>query len=121
MNKQFLNGKIKKSFLLPLKVYGIADDIWEEKGKIKFLRKKQEDGTQNFQYLNPNRKATERIIFHGFYENDIPVAIERIQKNIISDQEIKRAVYVLRGLQSHENFIRYFSYETDNDFKLVAK
>ncbi|XP_057365813.1 uncharacterized protein LOC130686695 [Daphnia carinata] len=75
-------------------------------------------------FLNSPRQTSSnrRRIFQGFHEYDIPVAIEKklIREDLLS--KIEREFRILRELNIHENFIRYFCYETDetNDFVYIA-
>ncbi len=59
-----------------------------------------------------------RNFFYGFYEDDIPVVIVRIESPIEtqSKKEIEREYRIIKELNLHENFIRHFSYEKDQDF-----
>lgn len=95
----------------------ITDRKWVRPGGKLSYPIVTENGVSGPNFLNLNRKSGERVSFHGFYENDIPVAIERILmshgENRKLDLEMKRDVYILKGLGTHENFIRYFTYETD--------
>ena len=65
---------------------------------------------------------TSRKIFKGYYEDDIEVAIQKIEFSPDLFKEIQREFQILRQLDNHENFIRYYSYETDekNDFVQVS-
>ena len=54
-----------------------------------------------------------RIIFKGFYELDIEVAIQRIVRSRELWKEIEREFRILRDLDNNVNFIRYFCYESD--------
>ena len=54
-----------------------------------------------------------RIIFKGFYESDIEVAIQRIVRSRELWKEIEREFRILRDLDNNVNFIRYFCYESD--------
>lgn len=70
-------------------------------------------------YLNfPRQMSNARRIFKGFYEYDIAVAIERMEMSNDLMVEVEREFRILHELEIHENFIRYFAYETDerNDF-----
>lgn len=72
--------------------------------------------------LNSQRHSTNsnrRLIFKGYYELDIPVAIERKQLDETLIVEIEREFNILRDLDLHENFIRYFTYEYDEKENFV--
>lgn len=75
-------------------------------------------------FLNSPRQASSnrRRIFQGFHEYDIPVAIERTEMTADLMTEIEREFRILRELDIHENFIRYFCYEMDQktDFVYIA-
>lgn len=60
-----------------------------------------------------------REIFKGFYEYDIEVAIQRMLLSGSLMREIEREFAILRQLNNHENFIRYFAYETDDRKEFV--
>ncbi len=65
-------------------------------------------------YLNfPRHTSNKRRIFKGFYEYDIAVAIERMEMSKDLMVEVEREFRILRELEIHENFIRYFIYEAD--------
>ena len=66
----------------------------------------------------PQQSINKRRIFHGYHEYDIHVAIEKMEMRSDLMTEIEREFRILRELDIHENFIRYFSFETDekNDF-----
>ena len=91
------------------------------KGKLTFCNKPNSRCFDPLEPLNddgtrrPHSNAT-RAIFKGYYENDIEVAIQRMVKNgfIKSMNEIEREFQILRHLNNHENFIRYFCYEMDD-------
>lgn len=72
-------------------------------------------------FLNSPRQASSnrRRIFQGFHEYDIPVAIERTEMTADLMTEIEREFRILRELDIHENFIRYFCYETDQKTDFV--
>jgi hypothetical protein len=61
----------------------------------------------------PQQSSNKRKIFHGYHEYDIDVAIERIEMRSDLMTEIEREFRILRELDIHENFIRYFCFETD--------
>ena len=71
------------------------------------------------QRLDNKRSSTQqlsnqsRIIFKGFYESDIEVAIQRIVRSRELWKEIEREFRILRELDNNVNFIRYFCYESD--------
>ena len=67
--------------------------------------------------LNKKKKLVtihSRKIFKGYYEDDIEVAIQKIMLSSESLlKEIEREFQILRQLNNHENFIRYYTYETE--------
>jgi len=66
--------------------------------------------------LNKKKKLPpidSRKIFKGYYEDDIEVAIQKIQSSDALLREIEREFQILRQLNNHENFIRYYTYETE--------
>lgn len=67
------------------------------------------------------QKATldSRSIFKGYYEYDIPVAIQRIVLCMDLLKEIEREFQILRQLNNHENLIRYYCHETDGKDEFV--
>ena len=75
-------------------------DDFELKGKLSFRTK------DVYKDLKENR-----IIYRGFFENKTPVAIERVQKMLwtVSTNQ-------LREFDRHENIVRYFVTEEDDDF-----
>lgn len=72
-------------------------------------------------FLNFPRKSStyKRRIFRGFHEYGTPVAIERIEMSSDTILEIEREFRILQELEIHENFIRYFSFETDEKAEFV--
>ncbi|KAK4020201.1 hypothetical protein OUZ56_002194 [Daphnia magna] len=70
-----------------------------------------------------HEKNNKRIIFDGFYNCDVPVAILKILRNNHSgstQKELERECQILKELEVHENFIRYIAHEWDEDFEYIA-
>ena len=72
-------------------------------GKLKFNRNKK---------IGNNSSGT--IIFQGKYEEEIDVAIKRIQKEDASVE-----IEVLKKYHSHPNVVKYYVTESDEDFKYI--
>ncbi|XP_057370114.1 uncharacterized protein LOC130691221 [Daphnia carinata] len=76
------------------------------------------------QYFSHNK----RLVFEGFYNNDVPVAIVRTllvssqqqEKEQQQKKEIEREFRILKELRRHENFIRYYAHERDENFVYFA-
>lgn len=74
-------------------------------GKLKFNRNKK---------IGNNSSGT--IIFQGKYEEEIDVAIKRIQKE---DASVEIEIEVLKKYHSHPNVVKYYVTEADDDFKYI--
>ncbi|KAI9564925.1 hypothetical protein GHT06_008666 [Daphnia sinensis] len=66
-----------------------------------------------------------RPIYKGYYNCDVPVAILKINytqsgTTRTTQKEIERELQILEELEVHENFIRYFTHEMDDDFVYIA-
>ncbi len=72
-------------------------------GKLKFNRNKK---------IGNSSSGT--IIFQGKYEEEIDVAIKRIQKEDASVE-----IEVLKKYHSHPNVVKYYVTEADEDFKYI--
>jgi len=80
-------------------------------GKLSYISPMQRlDNKRSSTQQLPNQS---RIIFKGFYESDIEVAIQRIVRSRELWKEIEREFRILRELDNNVNFIRYFCYESD--------
>lgn len=92
--------------------------IWG-RGPVSRLQYNQKDPKAS---LNPKAGTGEkplesRDIFKGYYEDDIiEVAIQRVLQSKDTITEITRECQILRILENHKNFIRYYCYERDRDF-----
>ena len=83
---------------------------------IKWVRERGNAKTEPRTVLNAHSNSTSsnrRLIFKGYYEYDIAVAIERMQIHKATMTEIKREFRILKELDLHENFIRYYTFEVD--------
>ncbi|KAI9564773.1 caspase 8 [Daphnia sinensis] len=102
------------------------------KGSKLFREKMGIDGGQ-YVYLShdPNMKKeksvqqkleNKRLIYRGFYNCYVPVAIVRtpIQHSSTARKEFERECRILKELEVHENFIRYIEHDRDNDFEYIA-
>ena len=62
---------------------------------------------------NRQRARASQTIYEGFYEYDIKVAISKLELSTELIKEVDREFAILRQLDNHENFIRYFCQEKD--------
>ncbi|XP_045025215.1 serine/threonine-protein kinase/endoribonuclease ire-1 [Daphnia magna] len=83
-------------------------------------------GKENDPYLyvpHFQKEKKKRPIYEGYYNCDVPVAIVRIDPSSHSGptkKEIGRELQILKELEVHENFIRYFTHEMNKDFVFIA-
>ncbi|KAK4020131.1 hypothetical protein OUZ56_002126 [Daphnia magna] len=83
-------------------------------------------GKENDQYLyvpHFQKEKKKRPIYKGYYNCDVPVAIVRINPSShsgLTKKEIGRELQILKELEVHENFIRYFTHEMNKDFVFIA-
>jgi hypothetical protein len=78
----------------------MANTREKEVGKLKFNRE------------NVIGHSSGTLVFKGKYEEDIDVAIKRIQ---ICDASVE--INVLKKNHSHRNIVKYYVTEVDDDFK----
>lgn len=78
----------------------MANTREKEVGKLKFNRE------------NVIGHSSGTVVFKGKYEEDIDVAIKRIQ---ISDASVE--INVFKKNHSHRNIVKYYVTEFDEDFK----
>ena len=80
------------------------------------------DGEKSVGKLKFNRNnkignsSSGTIIFQGKYEEEIDVAIKRIQKE---DASVEIEIEVLKKYHSHQNVVKYYVTEADDDFKYI--
>ncbi|XP_057370249.1 uncharacterized protein LOC130691336 [Daphnia carinata] len=75
------------------------------------------DGSHDTQYLGNKT----REIMKGFYNYNLLVAIVKLPAYSPGEKkEIEREIRLLKELEAHENFIRYFTYEMDSNFVYLA-
>ncbi|XP_057370271.1 uncharacterized protein LOC130691350 [Daphnia carinata] len=91
-----------------------------------------EDGTAGRQYVyltgnlggkpKSSTDPKKREIFEGFYNYDVPVAIVKtmLVPGKQTKKEMEREFRILKELEVHENFIRYYSQEIDMNFVYLA-
>ena len=56
------------------------------------------------------------IVFSGLFEGVKPVAIKRIQHDDINRSLIDKEAKIMLTVSDHPNILRYFFYETDENF-----
>ena len=105
-------------------------------GSLSFYNKPNARSSDPLERLNGENKVLNncnRIIFKGFYEDDIEVAIQKMFKHQFEtesdpksssekekrEKEFDREIQILRPLHMHDNFIRYFCCEMDDQKEFV--
>ncbi len=69
-------------------------------------------GKLKFNRQNVIGRSIGTVVFKGKYEDDIDVAIKRIQ---IDDASVE--INVLKKNHSHRNIVKYYVTEVDDEFK----
>jgi len=62
------------------------------------------------------------LVFKGLFNGTIPIALKRYQKeNATTIKQVKQDLDVLSSPENrHPNFIRYFGYATDDNFRFLS-
>ena len=64
-----------------------------------------------------SQQGHKNMFIQGFYKYSVSVVIvKKSSSNAQQKKEIERECYVLKELEKHENFIRFFGYESDENF-----
>lgn len=79
---------------------------------------KENDVPQYLYVPHFQKKENKRPIYQGYYKCDVPAAIVQIEllRSGTTKKEIDRELLILKELEVHENFIRYFTHEMNKDF-----
>ncbi|XP_032777836.2 uncharacterized protein LOC116916657 isoform X3 [Daphnia magna] len=83
----------------------------------------KENNVSKYLYISHfPKKENKRPIYKGYYNCDVPVAIVRIDPihSGTTKTEIDRELLILKELELHENFIRYFIHEENENFVFIA-
>ncbi|KZS21690.1 Uncharacterized protein APZ42_011691 [Daphnia magna] len=83
---------------------------------------KENDVPQYLYVPHFQKKENKRPIYQGYYKCDVPAAIVQIEllRSGTTKKEIDRELLILKELEVHENFIRYFTHEMNKDFVFIA-
>ncbi|KAK4020129.1 hypothetical protein OUZ56_002124 [Daphnia magna] len=83
---------------------------------------KENDVPQYLYVSHFQKKENKRPIYQGYYKCDVPAAIVQIEllRSGTTKKEIDRELLILKELEVHENFIRYFTHEMNKDFVFIA-